>query len=445
MIQTAAAKLDPLDWNTFPWPDVNDELLNDIRWDSLAMLLQQNWFERGWVVREAAFAQKATVIWGSVEFAWAYLMETLVRISCRSTSALRRFETFPLSHVCAYEMQCPQLSRMFFEETSGPTTSLLDFMDFGRGLGLKDARDRVYAFLKLTTDSNSLAIIPDYSAPPLEVYWNFAIQYLQSTNDLDHLRYVYHNEQSLISGVPSWVPRWDINTANTFIESWRSRKTSRSCEAFAPKLITRDILEVRGICYDCIAAASDVLQYTTTTPSMLVSIWNSLSASHGGLVYEGDRQAEAFIWVLTRGGTTGDAATWDQEKKECIGAFYSVIEADSERRSSTERLTSIESLRQSTFYQLLRKMTHGYRAIVTDRGYFGLAPAVAAVGYTCAIIFGSKSTCILRSTDQAEHYKFLGSSYILGRYWESMDSEFGSEDNKDWVDWDVEEQDIFLR
>ena len=249
MIQTAAAKLDPLDWNTFPWPDVNDELLNDIRWDSLAMLLQQNWFERGWVVREAAFAQKATVVWGSVEFAWAHLMETLVWISRRSTSVLRRFETFPSSHVRAYEMQCPQLVRMFFEETSGPTTSLLDFMDFGRGLGLKDARDRVYAFLKLTTDSNSLAIIPDYSASPLEVYWNFVIQYLQSTNDLDLLSGVLHDEEYLISGVPSWVPRWDINTASTFGDSWRSRKTSRNREAFAPELIARDTLQVRGMCH----------------------------------------------------------------------------------------------------------------------------------------------------------------------------------------------------
>jgi hypothetical protein len=220
---------------------------------------------------------------------------------------------------------------------------------------------------------------------------------------------------------------------------------SRNREAFAPKLITRDTLEVRGICYDCIAAASDVLRYATTTPLMLVSIWQSFSAPHGGLVYEGDRQVEAFISVLTCGMRAGDAATWDQERKEWIGAFSSAIEADSKRRSATERLTPIESLGPSTFYQLLKTYTHIYRVIVTNRGYFGLAPAVAAVGDTCAIIFGSKSTCILRSTNQAEHYKFLGCSYVLGRNWGTLDKELGSEDNKDWVDWDVEEQDIFLR
>jgi hypothetical protein len=443
MIQTA--KVDPSDWNTFPWPDLDSELLNNRRLDSLAILLQQNWFKRGWVVREAAFAQKATVIWGSVEFAWAHLMETLVWISSRSTSVFRGIEIVPWLHVSAYEMRCPQLTRVFWGETSEPTTSLLYYMHLGRRLGLKDARDRVYAFLDLTADSNSLAIIPDYSAPPLEVYWNFAIHCLQSTNDLGHLIYVLHDEQSLISGVPSWVPRWDIRTAAIIKEQWRSRKMSRNREAFAPKLITRDTLEVRGICYDCIAAASDVLRYATTTPLMLVSIWQSFSAPHGGLVYEGDRQVEAFISVLTRGMRAGDAATWDQERKEWIGAFNPAIEADSERRSATERLTSIESLEQSTFYQLLRNLTHGYRAIVTDHGYFGVAPAVAAVGDTCAIIFGSKSTCILRSTDQAEHYKFLGSSFVLGRYWENSDLEFGSENNRDWVDWGVEEQDIFLR
>lgn len=372
-------------------------------------------------------------------------MEALVWLSSRGLSAWAGLNTFPTLHVSAYEMKCPQRVRMFWRKNQEPTTSLLDFMELGRSLGLEDARDRVYASLDLSADSNSLAIIPDYSAPPLIVYWNFAIQYLQSTNHLDHLRHVYHNEQSLISGVPSWVPRWDIDPAGTFDESWRARKTSRNCEAFAPKLITRDTLQVRGICYDCIAAASDVLYYTTMTLLMLVSIWQSFSASHGGLVYEGDRQVEAFMLVLTRGWAVGDATTWIQEQKEWIGAFSSAIEADSKRRSATERLTPIESLGPSTFYQLLKTYTHICRVIVTNRGYFGLAPAVAAVGDTCAIIFGSKSTCILRSTNQAEHYKFLGCSYVLGRNWGTLDKELGSEDNKDWVDWDVEEQDIFLR
>lgn len=54
---------------------------------------------------------------------------------------------------------------------------------------------------------------------------------------------------------------------------------------------------------------------------MLVSIWKSFSASHGGLVYEGDRQVEAFNLVLTRGTIAGDVAKWNQEKKRMHRRF----------------------------------------------------------------------------------------------------------------------------
>lgn len=45
-------------WNTFPYPRPDEPILTDSRWDSLLLLLEETWFTRGWVVREAGFAQE---------------------------------------------------------------------------------------------------------------------------------------------------------------------------------------------------------------------------------------------------------------------------------------------------------------------------------------------------------------------------------------------------
>ena len=68
IIQTTPATIDTIEWNIFPWSGSDDRILVDERWNSIDMLLRQDWFARGWVVREAAFAQAATMIWGLTDF-----------------------------------------------------------------------------------------------------------------------------------------------------------------------------------------------------------------------------------------------------------------------------------------------------------------------------------------------------------------------------------------
>lgn len=50
--------------DSFPFPDADEPLLSDPRWESFATLTGQPWFERGWVVQEAALGPVAEIIWG---------------------------------------------------------------------------------------------------------------------------------------------------------------------------------------------------------------------------------------------------------------------------------------------------------------------------------------------------------------------------------------------
>jgi hypothetical protein len=431
------------DWDSFPWPESGEDILTDPRWSSLEALLRHDWFARGWVVREAAFARAATIIWGPIQFKWDHLMQTLIWHSLRA-STFGELYPYPSAHVSAYESQHPQLVRMFYLESCWSPTSLLEYLDYGRILGLTDARDRIYAFLGLAAGSDPVTITPDYSIAPPEAYWGFASQYIKSTNDPDLLAFVIHDEQSLFSDIPSWVPRWDVNSAELFTDPWRSRKTSRTRQASSARLINPDTLEVKGICFDRIAVASGILRSHTTTHSILVDIWHSSTPKRASLVYKHDEQVDAFMRTLTSGSSAGNANTWNEQKEGYMKIFSSEVEIGTEDGRPLEGIDFMEIMEKNFFHEL-KLNTHGHRFIVTQRGYFGLVPAVAAVGDTCAIIFGSRSTCVLRGTDQASHYTYLGSSYILGRNWKVVDREFGTEGNKEWVDWDIDEQTIFLR
>jgi hypothetical protein len=56
----------------------------------------------------------------------------------------------------------------------------------------------------------------------------------------------------------------------------------------------------------------------------------------------------------------------------------------------------------------------------------------------------------LRPTAQKQHYKFIGATSVLGKQSYEEDGEnfftdqLDHEDGKDWVEWHVEEQDIYL-
>jgi hypothetical protein len=103
------------------------------------------------------------------------------------------------------------------------------------------------------------------------------------------------------------------------------------------------------------------------------------------------------------------------------------------------------------FHGIVKSMTSGKRVIVTERGYLGFAPNVTQEGDLCSIVFGLSSPCLLRNTDVEARYVYLGPGFILGKSYIDFEEKgvtfnccLGVEDSKDWKDWDVEEQDIYL-
>lgn len=128
---------------------------------------------------------------------------------------------------------------------------------------------------------------------------------------------------------------------------------------------------------------------------------------------------KALINFLEDATVRSDVAGWDQ---------------------ITERSFHVDDIVSS-----IAQIADGMRHVLTERGYMGTAPGVARKGDLCALLLGNQHQCFLCAveTDYAPSLDFLGAGYILGAQWWSNGG-LGAEGSKDWVGWDVEEQDIYL-
>lgn len=163
-------------------------------------------------------------------------------------------------------------------------------------------------------------------------------------------------------GVVSRNPNHCYVAKRQLQEPWRSRKTSRTSEILAPKFISRETLEVRGVCFDRIATISDVLQNATLSPSTLVSIWQFFSTGYAEPAYEEVCQGRAFILALTRGQSYGDAKTWSEQFDVCKGAMRSAIGTEIEQNHLFAIMDPIDIM-QNTFFQRLKYVSHDYQLV----------------------------------------------------------------------------------
>jgi hypothetical protein len=447
----------PEGWNTFPYPNKDDLILTDPRWDSLRLLLGETWFTRGWVVREAGFGRGGQVFWGNSEFSWNSLMRTcnwLYKRAVKTLYAKDLDSRMPLAHVEVFEDRYPNYAKLFTTEMTWVNSSTLGYLSVTRDLNLKDPRDRIYAFLELVQDEKrQVRLIPNYKDPFLHVYQQFAIEFIRSTGSIGLLSVVEHNEQSLESGIPSWVPRWDLRLSRTGYafapaDSGYPELTSHDGHVSEPTVTNGTELKLKGVVIDTVLYVSDALNTSTTTIDTVSETWQVVAGLASCSPYPRRNRLSVFIGALTAGTRDGDLIDWLRSE----AAYYQTIY---ENNGSPDDLEPPNWLAQTgnwgVFHNVVKGYTHNKRIVVTERGYMGLAPATTQKGDSCGIIFGCTAPCILRASRNINHFKYLGATFIVGRHcWQTSDGRavfneiLGAATSKDWTDWNIEEQDIYL-
>jgi hypothetical protein len=462
MIQDTCKEID-MSWDSFPFPDKEDPLLIDLRWGALYTLLKQDWFDRGWVVQEAASAPDAQLLWGQSRFDWGKLMRAYVWLSTRAPDIYysERFSEVPInSHVNAYLEGHKAFGQAFYSDLSWGSPSMLRTLNCAKELDLTDPRDRIYAFMELPQNSGQRIILhPDYHQTYLKTYHQFATKYVQSTRTTEILDYVSHNEISISDDIPSWVPRWDITTWSLSLTSMASSvAASRTGSSIEPLIIDDGIMRVRGVIIDVVQYASDPLDWETTTAETILSIWECVKTASVGCPYTASNEAEshqlnAFLDSLSAGTFDGESSEWLQAKASFAVRVQSKYEpiVDDQPSDDTAGGADGDGADSALFIDHIRSRTDKRKFVLTERGYMGLAPALVQEADLCGIIFGCKIPSVLRKAAREQHYTYVGTTSLRGKEYVDMEdgsvmfcNVLGEDESRDWVDWEVEEQDIHL-
>jgi hypothetical protein len=467
MIQTTCKAID-MSWNSFPYTDKADPLLVDPRWNALYMLLKQDWFDRGWVVQEAASTPDGELLWGQSRISWDKLMRVYVWLSTRGADIYYSgaFSDVPISaHLHIYLESHDEFGRAFYDDLAWGSPSILRTLNSAKELDLSNPCDRIYAFMDLPRTSEEQVVVhPDYLSTHLQAYHQFAIRYIERTSGTKLLDYVSHDEKSLSDDIPSWVPRWDIPTWSVSLNSPATYvATSRKGSVIEPVIIDGTYLSVRGVIIDALHFASDTLDWDTITVQTLARIWQRISTLSVDCPYVASSkpcQFDAFLDAISAGTYRGEDSAWQHAKATFGRELRSSCEHLHDTQSSEDAVGGAENQpsddtvgsaenKSSVFFEHVKARTHNRKIILTNRGYMGLAPAVVEELDLCAIVFGCKTPCVLRPRGQ--HYMYLGATSIMGKEYYILEGGpisfctiLGDDESRDWVEWDIEEQDIDL-
>lgn len=170
----------------------------------------------------------------------------------------------------------------------------------------------------------------------------------------------------------------------------------------------------------------------------MVALYNRIIESRTSFGYSSSLTTTAFTDTLLLGQAVGDPHHFQSNRS----AFIQRLQQKSPVSAGIDDLALLQTFVQSS--------ACNRRFVVTERGYFGLAPKIVRDNDICCIIFGCRAPFILRESNREGYYKVVGDSYIIGKdlqelepFGQTMDV-FGSVGNLDWVEWGLKEQIIYL-
>lgn len=449
--------------DSFPHLALDDPLLNDERWEAFDEMMSRPWFERGWVVQEAALAKTAIVLWGTSQCTWTRLMDTLIWLSWRTysfysqvTSTGDIHKMLYLAGGCSRQTRLKPLYYRGYSKAANDV-SLPDLLDSARSLRLTNPVDRVFAFIEIGAQLShqKLRIEPDYKKTAEAVFTEFAVAYIQSTGDLRLLRCIQHTEETIAREVPSWVPLWTLDECQR--DNWDT--PTKLGAAFAVGIRGRKpAMKVEAIIFDTIYFTSDRLRLDSMKDvahlwwvvSHLLKPQSMPSSPERVFLY-----IVSFLCVICWGTYHGQWAIWKQhEAAYCrhIADVAVAIESGSSGLSPPRVDYGSSDPGLHSVHLACQMFTNGRKFAVTKtHRYCGLAPHVATDGDLCAFLPAVGRVFMLRPTGSVDEYKILGEAYFMGKRSRGVDDDgegfqlrLEAGQSEDWLDWGIEQQMITL-
>jgi RNAse (barnase) inhibitor barstar len=435
-------------YDSIPKLDPNDPLAKDHRWQSVTALYRCTWFTRVWVIQEAALGRDAFILWGATEIPWAGLLEVQHWLLSKAKQVWFENKLF-----------LNDLHRPGYWIASTQVPNFVEVLARGKPLGCTDERDRVYAFLGSPKaqigEGNTMVMRPDYEKDFREVYLEFGIEWLKKTNDLCLLSAVEHTADTFKEDLPSWVPRWEYPLANDQFGLYNQGfDASKGCVKAAPEFTSNSGLKVRGLIFDTVHFRSGILakpislsepktnvlhglwKYLSgTTSNPLCSIWKHLSQPTTKFAYNDVPHLLAFARTICRQEYPEEASKFHPDE----AAFSLGLCRQSSCFTGVD-VTALERDAQGgdikAFLAPAEVWAAERRVVITEKGYYGLAPQIVQEGDVCCVVYGMCVPTILRRTAGENCYKFVGEAFVLGITNGEVIEQMGK--------WGLKEEDVIL-
>ncbi|KAF4920321.1 Heterokaryon incompatibility protein 6, OR allele [Colletotrichum viniferum] len=544
-------------WYGFPRlsTEERDNITNDERWKSFNRLLSQPWFNRGWVVQEAALGQTTVILWGEIIIAWEQLIRCAAwvafrcieveeeymgdrsNIHCHIRLHLERYAKEAAVYRCLTDQLDIAAILNLARETdmTNPKDTIFAFLSLGvfshKGDGgiYKERPKMRFTYLSLlwlaplpvilvfiarnwsrnsapkawsiarglmsialgflcttypggvmplfrpfvlvlrtfryaffATTSKTYAGLgpgrlmkPDYGKSKEEVYTDFARQRILH-GDIRILHFAQETSsegRETQNALPSWVPRWDLRGDDVYQvpNPWQGRPLSPS-QGFDGSLTRKcdgTKLTLTGVVFDCVRAGAGFLKPKPEL-STLAELLTTVHRMNVGNAYPPEQRLAVMIDCLCAAGIPfdGDFTAWADERQALVKLLQSCDNV-SLPRACEEKFPMLHKV---------LKRNEGGSPFFTDRGFFGMGYCQVAEGDVCAIVFGCGLHLILRPivnppAGEQPHYSIVGSASIVDSQEDvaisgqtrQLDRFIGREKgSKDWVKWNLREQEILI-
>ncbi|KAH9226710.1 hypothetical protein K456DRAFT_1107836 [Colletotrichum gloeosporioides 23] len=127
-----------------------NNITNDERWKSFNQMLSQPWFNRGWVIQEAALGQSTEILWGGKRIAWDQLIRCAAWVAFRCTEVEEKYMSdrpILYCHIRLHLERYVKEAKVYCH--SADRLDIAAILNLARGTDMTDPKDRIFAFLSL--------------------------------------------------------------------------------------------------------------------------------------------------------------------------------------------------------------------------------------------------------------------------------------------------------
>ncbi|KAF2108925.1 heterokaryon incompatibility protein-domain-containing protein [Lophiotrema nucula] len=230
---------------------------------ALGKFFQRPWWNRVWVIQEAAVAQRAMFLCGDKPLDWRCFLDTYLLWTEVLRRAVQSNQLSPTLQYLKHIIDGTSARVIMWQHVRMHQPAGLSQLESMYGLqGMleeswnfdsTDPRDKVYAWLGLLIDTD-IAIEPNYDATPTQVYAALVKTFLEREQSLRLIAFTgsaVREARPLFEGLPTWAPdlRRDARGIAEHAPYWlRPKSYTASADELASATISDDLKSLETDC-----------------------------------------------------------------------------------------------------------------------------------------------------------------------------------------------------